>query len=491
MIGLSGLFLLAVLSLFVIQFLKLLWARTHFPPGPTPLPVIGNLWLLDFSLKKEILAKLANIYGDIYTIWAGTMPFVVLNGYKAVKECLVTHSEETAGRALSPFYKDLMGEKGIYPTNNHNWKQQKYFAMMALRSLGVGKKHLEHRIHNEAHQLLMAVTSKEGLAFDPRTPINHAVANVICSLLFGHRFASEDDSFNRLIKATYLIVFIPASFRGGVYNVFPWIMRRLQGSHQQAFEYNNFLHALVKDEVQSHQERWKEGQEPEDLIDLYLDQMAKSKDEPTSTFNEDNLVQTVVDLLIGGTVSTTTILYWGLLYLLKYPDVQEKIHEEIDAVLRPSHVITYEDRIKVPYTNAVLHEVMRHCNVSITGPFRKCLEDFTLLGFPLKKGTLVLPNLHSALYDPEYWETPWTFNPGHFLDSFGRFASNKAFLPFSTGRRSCVGEPLARIELFIFFANLLRAFKFHLPDAEKEVNMEAINVGTCQPHPYRILAIPR
>ncbi|XP_061493503.1 cytochrome P450 2D26-like [Rhineura floridana] len=268
-------------------------------------------------------------------------------------------------------------------------------------------------------------------------------------------------------------------------------MRRLRGTHQQAFEYNDFIHALVEEQVQRHKERWKESREPDDLIDLYLDQMAKSKDDPTSTFNEDNLVQTVVDLLIGGTVSTTTILCWGLLYLLKHPDVQEKIHEEIDAILRPSHIITYEDRIKLPYTNAVLHEVMRHSSVSITGPFRKCLEDITLLGFPLQKGTLVLPNLHSVLHDPEYWESPWRFNPRHFLDPEDNFVNNKAFLPFSTGRRACVGEPLARIELFIFFTNLLRAFKYQLPEGEKEVSLEAINVGVCQPHPYKVLALPR
>ncbi|XP_026544372.1 cytochrome P450 2C12, female-specific-like [Notechis scutatus] len=106
-------FLLFALLVFAFQFLQLQRAKGRFPPGPFPLPIFGNLWLLNFALKRETLVKLTSIYGNIYTIWLGTTPVVVLNGYKAVKEGLVTYSEETSGRPLMPLFMELKGEKGL------------------------------------------------------------------------------------------------------------------------------------------------------------------------------------------------------------------------------------------------------------------------------------------------------------------------------------------------------------------------------------------
>ncbi|XP_026548179.1 cytochrome P450 2D26-like [Notechis scutatus] len=211
-------------------------------------------------------------------------------------------------------------------------------------------------------------------------------------------------------------------------------MQIFQKPYQQLFEHNKFMCNFIKDKMQSHKERWEEGNEPQDLLDFYLEFISKNKNDSDSIFSEENMVQIVVDLLIGGAETSTTTLYWGLLYLLKYPDVQEKIHHEIDAILEPSQMITYEDRNRLPYTNAVLHEIVRYSNVTITGPLRKCLKDIVIMGSPIGKGTLLLPNAHSVLYDPEHWKTPWKFNPEHFLDFEGKFVNNEAYLPFSTGK---------------------------------------------------------
>ncbi|KFQ18432.1 Cytochrome P450 2K1, partial [Merops nubicus] len=95
------------------------------------------------------------------------------------------------------------------------------------------------------------------------------------------------------------------------------------------------------------------------------------------------------------------------------------------------------------------------------------------------------------VYDSEHWATPWEFNPDHFLDSDGNFVNKEAFLPFSAGHRVCLGEQMARVELFIFFTSLLRAFTFQLPEGVKEINLEYILGAILQPHPYQLCAIPR
>lgn len=101
-----------------------------------------------------------------------------------------------------------------------------------------------------------------------------------------------------------------------------------------------------------------------------------------------------------------------------------------------------------------------------------------------------MPNLASVLYDPECWETPQQFNPGHFLDKDGNVLVNEAFLPFSAGYRACPGDQLARMELFLMFANLLRTFPFQLPDGSPELRLEYIFGGTLQPQPQKICAVP-
>ncbi|KAL8188186.1 UNVERIFIED_CONTAM: hypothetical protein K2H54_062656 [Gekko kuhli] len=206
---LTELCLLLLISLLVFQLLKLQWARRKLPPGPIPLPMIGNLWQLDFELEGKALTKLAGVYGNIFTVWTGLTPVVVLNGYKTVSEGLIM--EEFCGRPLTPFYRDMMGDKGVFLTSGHTWKQQRRFAFTALRNLATS---IQQRVQEEASYLVKVLASKQGSAFEPKPDMIHAVANVICATVFGHRFTNGDHSFDEMIKAVYLIIFVPSTSWG-------------------------------------------------------------------------------------------------------------------------------------------------------------------------------------------------------------------------------------------------------------------------------------
>ncbi|KAH0624293.1 hypothetical protein JD844_007990 [Phrynosoma platyrhinos] len=165
--------------------------------------------------------------------------------------------------------------------------------------------------------------------------------------------------------------------------------------------------------------------------------------------------------------------------------------KEIDGVLDPSQTICYQDRKKMPFTHAVIHEILRTKYVLLFGIPRQCAKDVEMHGFLIPKGAFIAPDLRSVLFDPEHWETPHKFNPYHFLDQEGNFVTREAFLPFGAGARSCVGEQMARIELFIFLTSLLRAFTFHLPKGVKKLNQEPIVGLTMHPRSYKICAVPR
>ncbi|XP_041913253.1 cytochrome P450 2J2-like [Alosa sapidissima] len=197
-----------------------------------------------------------------------------------------------------------------------------------------------------------------------------------------------------------------------------------------------------------------------------------------------------MDLFLAGTETTSTTLQWGLLLLIKYPDVQEKMQAEIDHVVGQSRQPSMADRANMPYTDAVIHEIQRVGNViPLNGP-RKAARNTILGGYFIPKGTALMTNLTSVLFDKSEWETPGEFNPGHFLDSEGKFRRRDAFMPFSAGKQVCLGEQLARMELFLFFVSLFQKFRFSMQEGVK-LSLEG-DVGiTRSPFPFKILAHTR
>ncbi|XP_072007576.1 cytochrome P450 2J2-like [Engystomops pustulosus] len=476
--------------LFFSKYLKMRWKARSLPPGPPPLPIIGNLLTLRCNKHPKTLKKLAKLYGNIYTVWIGETSLIVLHGYKAVKNAIVSHSEETAGRPVSNFMRDISNGKGIVMSNGHSWKQQRRFALMTLRNLGLGKHGLESRIQEEAQILVEVFEAQNGQPTNVSKFIVNAVSNVIAAVVFGHRFSIDDPTFQKLVAINEHLIDSLGSKWGRLYDAFPWLMKHLPGPHQTTFKNQKYMQNFVRNEIKIHQQNGS-PMEPDDIIYHYLTQMEKTSGDPESTFDLENLIQVVIELFVAGTETTTTTLQWSILFMLAYPEIQEKIHKEIEEVLDDSVPITYEDRKKLPYTNAVIHEIQRFASIPGTGTARRSIKNITLDGYPIPKDTDILPNIESVLHDPQYWETPYKFNPKHFLDKDGNFKANEAFIPFSAGHRICLGEQLARYELSIFFITLLRAFRFQLPDGVTEVNTKYIAKEVLQPHPYKVCIIRR
>ncbi|KFP83668.1 Cytochrome P450 2J6, partial [Apaloderma vittatum] len=434
--------------------------------------------------------QMAKIYGNIFTLWISDVPMVVLQGFKAVKEGLTVQAEDVAGRPTNNMYHLLTHGNGVMFSNGHLWKQQRRFGLATMRKMGVGKKDQEYQLQEEAHHLVKYLRKTNGKPLDPSMPIVHTVSNVICSVVLGHRFSIDDENFHRLIESIDTITAFGNSISYFVTEMFPWLAKYFLAPFKQAVSSVNFVKALLAKEIKSHKERGKPD-ENRDFIDYYLDEIDKTKGDADATYDEENLMQTIFDLFIAGTETTATTLRWALLYMVVYPDVQGKVQKELDDVLGCSRLISYEDRRKLPYTNAVIHEIQRYSNIVLIALPRQSVKDTRLLGFSVPKNTTILANIDSVLSDPGKWETPDQFNPGHFLDKDGNFVNREAFLPFSIGHRVCMGELLARMELFIVFSTLLQAFTFTLPEGVKEVNTKLVFGSTMKPPPYQLCAIPR
>ncbi|XP_062987944.1 cytochrome P450 2J5-like isoform X2 [Elgaria multicarinata webbii] len=489
MMGIRALLIALLVALLILVFLRQLWSRRHYPPGPLFLPIIGGMWELGIKLHEDTFIKIVKKYGNICCVWLGHQPMICVSGLQAVKEALITH-KELSERPLTPFFKIFGREMGLLASNGHTWKQQRRFALVTLRKLGLGKKGMEHQIQEEAQQLVESFARAKGQPLDPSLPITNAVSNVICAVTFGHRFSLEDEKFQKMIEAIDVVLKFIGTISHVLYEMFPWIMNHLPGPHKKTFSAHELVLSHAREEIEKHKEQHS-FHEPRDYIDFYLLQMEKSRNDPNSTYDEENLAQCIHDLLFTGTETTAASLKWALLLLTNHPDIQDKVYKEIEDVFGSSRSICYQDIKELPYTNAVIHEMQRSKYILLFGGARQCTKDVKLNGYLIPKGAYILPNLRSVLFDPELWKTPEEFNPNHFLDKDGNFVDREEFLVFSTGARVCLAEQLARIEIFIFLTSLLRAFRFQLPKGVKKLRPDPIIGFTFHPHPYKICAVPR
>uniref|UniRef100_A0A668AFJ0 Cytochrome P450 2K1-like n=1 Tax=Myripristis murdjan TaxID=586833 RepID=A0A668AFJ0_9TELE len=460
------------------------------PPGPKALPLLGNLLQMDLKRPYITLCELSKKYGSVFTVYLGPNKVVVLAGYKTVKQALVNHAEEFGDRHISPIFYDLNNGHGILFANGESWKEMRRFALTNLRDFGMGKRSAEEKIIEECHHLIQEFTKHDGKAFDTTQPLNYATSNIISSIVYGSRFEYTDPQFKGMVDRANENIRLSGS--PSLYNMFPWLGHWIKNRKQIMKNKDRNL-TDIRDLVK-HLKETLNPQVRRGLVDSFLIREQKDKDSDVvdSHYHENNRIFTILHLFAAGTDTTAATLRWGLLLMAKYPQVQDQVQEELSRVIG-SRQVQVEDRKNLPYTDAVIHETQRLANIAPMSIPHITSRDVTFQGYFIKKGTAVFPLLTSVLYDESEWESPYTFNPGHFLNEHGQFMPKEAFMPFSAGRRVCLGEGLARMEVFLFFTSLLQHFCFTPPCGvtEDELDLTPAVGFTLSPSPHQLCAVSR
>uniref|UniRef100_A0A8C9KPR5 unspecific monooxygenase n=1 Tax=Serinus canaria TaxID=9135 RepID=A0A8C9KPR5_SERCA len=305
--------------------------KGKMPPGPAPLPILGNLLQVKPSNLAKTLQKLSEEYGPVFTVHLGSDPVVVLHGYDVVKEALIDRADEFAARGHMPIGDRTNNGLGIIFSNNELWLQVRRFSLTTLRNFGMGKRSIEERIQEES--------------------------------------------------------------------------------------------------------------------DYLLEEINKTK---------------------------------------------EKIQEEIDQVVGRSRKPCVADRTRMPYTDAVIHEIQRFISLVPLSLPHTVTKDTSFRDYIIPKGTTIFPLLNSVLHDSKEFPNPQEFNPEHFLSKSGTFRKSEFFMPFSAGKRICPGEGLARMEIFLFIVTILQNFTLKSVVNPQELNITPTLSGTSNiPSAYQLCAVPR
>uniref|UniRef100_A0A8C5N8Z6 Cytochrome P450 2D3-like n=1 Tax=Gouania willdenowi TaxID=441366 RepID=A0A8C5N8Z6_GOUWI len=465
-------------------FVKLQPQRVNnFPPGPPALPILGNLLHLSLSNPLKDFERLKNQYGDVYSIFIGHRPAVILNGLKAIKEAIITKGSDYAGRPQDLFVNAIFQGKGVlFADYGTTWKEHRRFALITLRNFGMGKKSMEDRIHGEIQYIHKILENSIGTTINPQVLFYNAASNIISQVLFNTRYDYDNDIIRVIIRC---ITEIPKYAYGAwatLYDHLPMI-QNLPLPFREAFKSHKTLQTFISNNVTEHMRNRIPG-EPKDFLDCYLDELEQRGAD--SSFSHEQLVGFALDLFGAGTDTTSNTLLTGFLYLMSYPDIQERCQEEIDRVLDGKSSASFEDRHNMPYVQAMIHEVQRIASVLPLSFFHNTRKDTELMGYSIPKGTMIIENLTSVLNEEGEWKFPHDFNPENFLNEQGEFVKPEAFMPFSAGPRMCLGEGLARMELFLIMVTLLRKYKFIWPEDAGKPDLTLVYGITMTTQPYRM-----
>ena len=459
------------------------------PPGPRGLPLFGSLLEIRHDTHLAI-HRLARRYGDICLLRFGSVPTVIISDADMLHDAF--GKAELADRWVSEIMNILSSQKDLVmaPYGEH-WRQMQRFAnreLLSARNLNTVR---ELYIESVVNALVdrMAESGDAGELVSP--PVMVAQSN--SSLMFRSIFGQEEgtDEFRQL-RAKFLdyVGFIFASATAtNLADYIPWLRFLPNNGVKEATRQAEVASAIIDSLVSSARNRpGLDLSAPSCLVEVMLAR------QDAGEISEDMTKDLCMDLMIAGTDTSAQTVNWFLLILANRPEIQARVHEELDTVIGRGALPTVEDRTRLPYTFACLAESMRYRTIGPFGLPHMASEDNEVGGYLVPAGTQVLGNIYSIHHDPRYWDSPDEFIPERFLPqedgSMSPAMTSKAYLPFGTGHRRCPGRRFAETTVWLHITRMLHRLQFETPDGRPITEDEVFGLAI-SPKPYSLKATRR
>ncbi|KAK3597329.1 hypothetical protein CHS0354_010966 [Potamilus streckersoni] len=468
--------------------------RRNLPPGPRVwIPLIGNV--LEFAEEdtRKPLRRLRKKYGNVYRLYVGTRLCVLICGYKAFKEAFISRGDEFSYRPHMFITDKICQNKGIVCSTGDIWKKHRKFALITLRNFGMGKSILEKRIHTEVSVLLSSVNKQNRQPFHLSAILSMNLSNVIAAIVFGRHFNRDDPRVVQILAAVNENNINLGS--NCVMNFYP-LLRHLPGDlfkMKRCLKNVDLIEEYINEIYYKVLEEYDESK-VEDFISAYIKEMKdqKGKNE-TTTFTLDQLCKTVTDLFAAGTEAITVTILWSMLYLICKPEAQDRMFSEIRNTVGLERLPSVQDKRDLVYTEAFIMEIMRHVQIGYLGFPHSVPHDVVFQGYTIPKDAIILPDMDSVLSDPDVWGDPELFRPERFISKEGTVLQPDEFIPFFAGKRRCLGESLAKMELLLYVSALVQRFQI-LPPEGMTMSIEEYDgvFGLHHaPKPFKMRAVPR
>uniref|UniRef100_A0A0N5CBM5 Cytochrome P450 n=1 Tax=Strongyloides papillosus TaxID=174720 RepID=A0A0N5CBM5_STREA len=464
--------LLTITILYLINFYRKV---KSFPPGPTPYPIVGNLFSIDFKKIHQWLYDQKKNYGSVYTIWA-PVPLVKNDDHFI--------GRNTYGLPEKTFYD--RPNVGVIFSEGEEWRDQRRLSVHILRDFGMSRTIIQDKIYlviQDLYDYINSLENKDNVNIDKILQLS--VGNVINQILFGIMYSNTEnneffefaEAFEEFVKGTrgweFRILFLfPIIDKIPIIN--NYLYKRITRKQRKMRE-------ISKIQVEKCKKTYNPDDEPPNFIHAFMKetQPTNSKYNYLDSYHLDAMV---LDFWLAGFETTYITLRWFIAIILKHVDVQEKLQDEIDRVIGKDRLVQLSDKPNMPYMNAFINEGQRFANIIAFAPKHKCTKDTVVNGYLIPKGTLIEPLYWGANRDEKYFKDSFTFNINRFLDSEGNFKIEHDHMSFGKGKRICAGKSLADAEIFLIFTSLLQKYK--LTHQNGPVDLSSNFTGFLQPKPY-------
>jgi cytochrome P450 len=439
----------------------------HLPPGPTPIPLVGNISDLPAPGTKDWIhwSKLRDQYGPIYSLTVLGQTMVVISDYKIAAELMEKRSAHTSGRPFMEFGSRMCGwENSLALQTDHSKVRSYRRAIHGIIGTSTAIDAFRPMLERESHQFLSQVLNNPD---DILQLIRTQAGRIILKIGYGYTIEPvgrdplvdlADEGLQQFTKScapgVWLVDVIPA---------LKYLPEWLPGMEFKTVgkKWNATLHALADIPYAFVEKNLERGTaEPSYLSKLIGGQNGKLTPE-----DEDVARWSAFSLYTGGADTTVSSMASFVLAMALFPDVQKKAQAEIDAVIGHSRLPTFADRSGLPYIDAVVKEVLRWHPVAPLGVPHMTTKDDVYNDYSIPKNTILIPCIDAMLHDPTAYHDPETFEPSRFLGPHPEMDPHN--ISFGFGRRICPGRLFADATLFSTIAGFLAVF-----EVAKKVNKD-------------------
>ncbi|CAH8385064.1 unnamed protein product [Eruca vesicaria subsp. sativa] len=500
-----AIWLLILLSLSLSLLLHLLFFRRRqsssppLPPDPNFLPFLGTIrWLRKgFSGLNLYLRSVHHRLGPIITLRIRSRPAIFIADGSLAHQALVLNGAVFAERPpAAPTSR-------ITSSNQHVITSGFYGATWRTLRRNLTSEILNPsrvRTYSHARRWVLEILSDRirkhhGSEEEPIVVVEHfqyAMFALLALMCFGDKLDEKQIEEVGYVQRRMLLNF----YRFNFLNLCPKLTKIIFKRKWEEFlqirkEQEDVLLPLIRARRKIVQERNKK-----DYVQSYVDTLLDLElPDEKRKLTEKEMVSLCSEFLNGGTDTTATTLQWIMANLVKNPEIQEKLYQEIKSVIREEvKEIEEEEAHKMPYLKAVVLEgLRRHPPGHLVLP-HSVTEDTVLGGYKIPKEGTVNFMVAEIGRDPSVWDEPMKFKPERFMggepvDITG--SRGIKMMPFGAGRRICPGIGLAMVHLEYYVANMVREFEWKGVKGCEVDLAEKVEFTVVMKHPLKARAVPR
>ncbi|QRW11146.1 cytochrome P450 family protein [Ceratobasidium sp. AG-Ba] len=495
-----------------IRYLELARARGSSPPNVPGHWLFKNKKLLLSPWRAVVLAeKYVPKYGDIFQLSTISRRVLVLNSLQAVTEVLEKQAAATSDRPPNIMMFDLceLGLTATFRNQDELQKKQRRVIASALHPAAARSyatlhsatsafflRDLADRI-NALSNTEPAITQSSH--FDPLiASIRDSIGRFIVQMTYGHVVAEDDPWLQRVREQTSFMV--SGLSKHYWVNDFP-ILRYVPAWFPGA--------KFKRDAIQYRERQAKIRAEPFELVlknvvegnvarPSYVSKLLELKSGANASQDDLELIKwTSQPMFTAGTATTVALILSFFFMMSIHPEIASRVQAEIDTQVGRNRFPTLQDKDLMPYADAVLQEVIRHCPVAPFGFPHFTTKDIEVCGYNIKKGTTIEPNVWALMHEASTYPDPHSFNPDRFLKQTPD-PDPRRFL-FGFGRRVCPGQHVADNGAFTTCAAFMSVFNITAGEGTmraadkhgKELWKMFTQYGAFHPQPFACTVQPR